>query len=411
MKKILFVEDDPVVTRIYSRKLEDAGFKVMMAEDGLVAMKVLVSFVPDVLVLDILMPKFNGVDVLRFMRNHAELKSVPTIVFSNALLTELGEQVTKLGVHASLIKSSSTPDLLVETINKLFQPAPAAPVTPPTTRTAAYTSAQAAAAGQPEPAPVAPPPKPATEPPGPAAGVRAQLQRHFFSQIPAICESLVKLARDFVLASDPILQFQKIEALRKKVGFVTHMAGMAGGYRIAQLSGTLEALLFKLQENTSDINKSSQHTVADTVAFLAECLTRAEEADEQCMSPTPVLIVDDDAVSNLALTYALRKANANATTVLDPFTALKKLNQATFDVVILDINLPGMTGLALCEEMRKLPQYADVPVIFVTGYPEFKFRPNPALRPDDDWITKPVLPVELAVKVVAYAMKRRLSGK
>src|SRR3954468_431408 len=106
MKKILFVEDDPVVTRIYSRKLEDAGFKVMVAEDGLVAMKVLVSFVPDVLVLDILMPKFNGLDVLRFMRNHADLQSIPTIVFSNALLTELGEQVTKLGVHASLIKSS-----------------------------------------------------------------------------------------------------------------------------------------------------------------------------------------------------------------------------------------------------------------------------------------------------------------
>src|SRR6267378_4173316 len=119
MKKILFVEDDAVVSRIYARKLEDAGFRVMVAEDGLAAMKVLLTYVPDVVVLDILMPKFNGLDVLKFMRHHPELKTVPTIVFSNALLTEVGEQMAALGVEASLLKSSATPALLVETIVKI----------------------------------------------------------------------------------------------------------------------------------------------------------------------------------------------------------------------------------------------------------------------------------------------------
>src|SRR4029453_11359979 len=105
------------------------------------------------------------------------------------------------------------------------------------------------------------------------------------------------LTQDFVQADTPTAKFKKVEVLRQKISFVTHMAGMAGCYRIAQLSGSLEALLFKLQEDTSVINESSKHTVMETVVFLCDCFQRAEQVDEQCMSPTPVLIVDDDAVS------------------------------------------------------------------------------------------------------------------
>src|SRR5258706_1315814 len=328
MKKILFVEDDAVVTRIYIRKLEDEGFKVLAAEDGLVAMKLLMTYQPDLVVLDILMPKLNGLDVLKFIRTHPELKTVPVVLFSSALLTDLGEQVAALGIHGSLLKSSATPDALAEMIAQIFKPA--APVAgPPAPRLSAYTAAKAAATGAPEPEPELPPAKKVK--PVPAAGVRMQVERHFLTQRPVIAESLDKLVRDFLKADTPMGKFQKVEALRRKLGFVTHMAGMAGCYRIAQLSGSLESLLFKLQEDATGINDSSRNTVAGTVGFLCECFDRAEVVDEQCLSPTPVLIVDDDAVSNLALTYALRKANANATTVLDPFTALKKLKQTFFD--------------------------------------------------------------------------------
>lgn len=402
MKKILFVEDDAVVTRIYTRKLEEAGFGIVVAEDGLAAMRILSTYRPDLVVLDILLPKFNGLDVLKFMRGHAELNAVPVVVFSNALLTELGEKVNALGVQALVPKSSANPAVVLESIEKIFQP-PAAPSVPPVTRWSAYTAAQAAAQGKPEPE-LAPAPAPA---PAESAAIPAQVERHFFSQLPAICDSLKKLAQEFTEATTPSDQFRRIETLRKKINFVTHMAGMAGCRRIAQLSDSLEALLFKLQENTSDLNDSSRRTAADAIAFLTESLAHARAGDERDQTPMSILIVDDDAVSNLALTLALRRANAGATTAADGMAALQELVRSAFDVVIFDVDLPGMTGIELCEKMRELPRYQDTPVIFITGYPESKGLAASVLRPTDDWITKPVLPVELAVKVIVYAMKRR----
>ena len=420
-KTILFVEDDPVVTRIYSRKIEEGGFKVVVAPDGIAALKELSLAAPELVVLDILMPKLNGVDVLKFLRSRPELAFVPVVVFSNALLTELGDQITKMGAQAIIPKASASPAVLMEVILGIFYPArrtetpspsvmsaaPAVPVEVPVMPAApavpAVMSAPRALAAVPQ---NAQPSYPTQD----AQALRTRLQRDFFGQTDTIGKSLQKLAKDFVQATDSTRQFRAVEALRRKVGFVTHMSGMGGCYRIAQLANALEALLYKLQENTAEINDSSRKTVSDTVDFMAECLARAEQADEQCLAPTSVLIVDDDAVSNLALTYALGRANAKATTVLDPFTALKKLEFESYEVVIFDVNLPGVSGISLYQRMREMPAYQNTPVIFITGHPETKGRATGVLRPEDDWINKPVLPVELAVKVVAYALKRRFAA-
>ncbi|MGN6554323.1 MAG: response regulator transcription factor, partial [Verrucomicrobiota bacterium] len=68
MKKILLVEDDALIARIYRQKLTEAGFEVIVAPDGLEAMKQLPGLHADLVVLDILMPKLSGLDVLRFIR-------------------------------------------------------------------------------------------------------------------------------------------------------------------------------------------------------------------------------------------------------------------------------------------------------------------------------------------------------
>jgi len=80
MKRILLVDDDQLVVRIYQDALSRHGFYVEAAHDGVSATKALKDTQPDLLVLDLMMPKFTGVDVLKFVRVQPELSAMPVIV-------------------------------------------------------------------------------------------------------------------------------------------------------------------------------------------------------------------------------------------------------------------------------------------------------------------------------------------
>jgi CheY-like chemotaxis protein len=405
MKKILLVEDDALVARIYSRKLVEACFEVLVAADGLEALQQLTEFKPDLVVLDLLMPKLSGVDVLRYIRKQPALESTRVVVFSNAFLNKLGAEVATLGVDEMLLKTAVTPDQLIETVTAVLERQAAAAHAPNPIHAAKPPPRPPLAA---VPPPAAPEPE-RVQPNERARAFRERIWRDFFEQIPVISKTVRQACQDFLEAPDPAAQSRQLENLGRKIGFLTHMTSLAGCHRIAQLSSALEALLFELREKPAPVDESSRHTVDSAGALLVDCLARANLADEQCLSPTTILVVDDDAVLNRAITLALGRAELTATSVLDPLQALEKLRQNAYDAVLLDINLPGMTGITLCEQMRELPLHANTPVIFITSYAEFEERARAILGKGDDLIGKPVMPMELTVKIITQVLKRRLN--
>ena len=124
MKKILFVDDNPLIVRVYCEQFNEAGFEVQSAENGLAAMKALLSMRPDVVVLDLIMPVMNGVDVLRFIRTAPDLKATPVIILSEAYMSELAQEAAKIGPDLTLLKSGCTPALLIDAVNKMLTGAP-----------------------------------------------------------------------------------------------------------------------------------------------------------------------------------------------------------------------------------------------------------------------------------------------
>ena len=120
MKTVFFIEDDSVVSDVYGAKLRREGFSVAVAEDGLKAVKMLSAMRPDVVVLDLMMPKFNGVDVLKYMRSNPALKDTPVVILSNAHMTRLAQEAAAIGAERALLKSSCTPGKLIEAINDLL---------------------------------------------------------------------------------------------------------------------------------------------------------------------------------------------------------------------------------------------------------------------------------------------------
>ena len=120
MKTIFLVEDDAVIVKVYGAKFEREGFRVVVAEDGLVALKILPTTKPDIIVLDLMMPKLNGVDVLKYIRSHSALKATPVIILSNAHMTSLAQEAAAIGAEKALLKSSCTPGQLLKVIHGLL---------------------------------------------------------------------------------------------------------------------------------------------------------------------------------------------------------------------------------------------------------------------------------------------------
>jgi two-component system, OmpR family, phosphate regulon response regulator PhoB len=120
VRTILYCEDDPVVRRVYKRRLEHAGFHILYAEDGLEALKYLHQFVPDLVVLDLMMPKFSGEEVLKFICNDSRLHEIPLIILSTNSEVEDGYQQISGRADKYLIKYNCTPDKLLETIQEVF---------------------------------------------------------------------------------------------------------------------------------------------------------------------------------------------------------------------------------------------------------------------------------------------------
>jgi two-component system phosphate regulon response regulator PhoB len=104
-KKILLVEDDLALAQVYKSRLELEGFEVAHTKDGEDALKTAVEFKPDLVLLDVMMPKINGFDVLDILRNTPQTKDVHVI-----MLTALGqdkdmERAAALGADEYLVKS------------------------------------------------------------------------------------------------------------------------------------------------------------------------------------------------------------------------------------------------------------------------------------------------------------------
>ena len=120
MKTIFLVEDNPIISKLYRDKLLREGFEVELAEDGLNAIKRLATLRPDLVVLDLMLPIMNGVDILKYIRSTPELRATPVVILSEAYMSDLAQQAAQVGAEQTLLKSSCTPNLLLDVINNLL---------------------------------------------------------------------------------------------------------------------------------------------------------------------------------------------------------------------------------------------------------------------------------------------------
>ncbi len=512
MKKVLIVEDDAIIANIYQRKLQMDGFQVQHAADGELAMEMIKCNLPTIVLLDLQLPKANGIEVLKFIRSREESKTLPVVVFTNSYLGTLVQSAWKAGANKCLTKAICTPkqvsDVLKATLageDSVGGPPPGAEAAGAIVMPSAAPTAAAPADGPIKMAPLAPAPaaraeetpllsgllkmtsqpKPAARTPqvpkslataapkapagdiplklagdsapiamnlapetaksggaikmegfglpvaggkpGPAEDYVApsesnlleveqnfqhELRRGFAENLPQSIGYLRQRLQAFIKNESDTANLRWMEErsailfdMYRKTHSLTSGAGVAGCAVIARISSAFEALLTELYENPKSINPSTTRTLAHTVDFLAQLAGDVDAAESVKLGTASVLVVDDEALSRKAVMRGLEKAELKAMDVADPGAAFEQCKKQGFDLIFLDIDMPGMNGYDLCKQIRLQPQHAETPVVFVTGLTDFASRAKSTISGGNDLIGKPFLIIELAVKALTFLMK------
>ena len=130
---------------------------------------------------------------------------------------------------------------------------------------------------------------------------------------------------------------------------------------------------------------------------------------QETASGTTVLIIDDNPADLLLVSSNLKSLNYEVHTISDPECALQKARCLRPDVILLDVQMPGINGFDLCLALKSDPDLCEIPVLFLTGIDEVEAKVRGFEAGGADYLVKPIQPAELRARVATQVKLRRTS--
>ncbi len=374
-KTILIVDDDQIVVHLYQENLLGRGFKVEVATDGAQAMRVLQQGGINLVILDLCLPRTNGVELLGEIRAEYPSSALPVIVCSNSYLGRQAREAEAAGATKLLSKSENSPAEMANLISQLLgghaQPGKENEVI----------------AGAPVP---------------------NELLATFLDQSR---EALARLRIGYLAlarAEEVGLRVAELVEMHERTHTLAGAATVLDFGKIAQLANGVEALLIELREKPKKITASAVNTLGHAIDMLVHLTDEATVSSLQGLGTPRILVVDDEVISREAICSALSRAKLAAVSLGDPLAAEQLLKEEHFDLIFLDVEMPGKSGLDLCLGLREMPQNRSTPVVFVTAHSDFGTQARSVLSGGKDFIVKPFILVELAVKALTWLCRQSL---
>jgi DNA-binding response OmpR family regulator len=118
--KIIIIEDEASIRNMYAMKLKLSKFEVYEAADGVEGLQMIKDKQPDLVLLDLRMPRMSGDEMLRELRNEDWGRDVPVIILTNISRDEAPRTLWHLGVSDFIVKANSTPQKVLECVQKVI---------------------------------------------------------------------------------------------------------------------------------------------------------------------------------------------------------------------------------------------------------------------------------------------------
>ena len=372
-KTILIVDDDQFVTQIYPEKLEAQGFKVELTRDFDSTLQTLKKAGVDLVILDLCLPGINVVELIRNIRSDSTMQSLPIIAFSNPYLSNLTRAAVEAGARKYVAKVDNTPEQIIELVRELGVSA--------TSRVGVGSAIEELEANQ------------------------EKLTSKLLINRPETLAKLRASYQNFTRTEREDLRRAALLQMHRQLRLLASGASALTLQKIARMSTALEGLLIELYTEPVKITPSVVRTVAHSIETLASLVDRAANSKGEVIASPNILVVDDEIISRETICSALGRAGFHAKSFDDPLAAQRLLEREHFDLIFLDVEMPGQTGLELCVKIRGMEPNRTTPIVFVTSHSDFGSRAQSTLSGGNDFIAKPFLLVELAVKALTWLFK------
>jgi CheY-like chemotaxis protein len=236
----------------------------------------------------------------------------------------------------------------------------------------------------------------------------AEASRDFFESAPANFMWLRTVLAEVSRATDVAKQGKLLLELSEEVrpAKVACLVPSLRSYWL--LSFALEGFLRQLSRKASEVTPSALLTVEGALDMLEQLSVGGVRPDLASNPPIRLLAVDDDAVCLRAMSFALKKVFSEPELAPEGKTALDLVDKNVYDVIFLDVDMPGMDGFEVCTNIRQSRLNKETPVVFVTRHSDFDSRAKSVLVGGQDLIGKPYLPSEITVKTLMITLRARL---
>lgn len=358
--RIALIDDDPLVRRIYATRLMMDGFQVEQAVDGAAARRLARAAPPAAVLLDLMLPDADGVDLLRELRADAAWRMVPIIVLSNAFDEERLRRAQEAGATRVMGKGGTGPQAVSALLRELLA--------------------------------------------RPLEGTRGEDPA--VEQAGLACTVLDRVQQLVGTLGEGTRRARGLEELAVATHGLAGVAAAAGAGGAAILADATELFARRLQERPERLTASSIATVGQAVARLRLLLGgRTGRIAPLPWNGADALVVDDDRMALRLAQESLAKVRIRSSSTTDPADALARLDGQRFDLVVADVMMEGMDGRELIRRIRQHPAHRHVPVVFVTAIEDFAAHHHLDPVAGDDAIAKPYQLIELALKGLVHLLR------
>ncbi len=201
---------------------------------------------------------------------------------------------------------------------------------------------------------------------------------------------------------------EKVGNLAIQIRALKNRASLPELVPVSEMASALDGLLKQLMDRADALNHSTLRTVAGGIDVLGDLCAPELRVDIATNPPIRILVVDDDSVSRFALSASIKKVFNPPDFAENGEAALALVARQAYDLVFLDVKMPGMDGFEVCSRIRESDLNRSTPVVFVTGLKDFESQTTSIVSGGNDLIGKPFLTFEIAVKALTLALHNRL---